>query len=145
MENKRYAFLVKIDEINEVYEIFDVLDITDFNIEVFERWKNGFMSGNVSLVEIPNNSYIAMNAEWNGESFIIPENLDKFLLDEQRGFFGLLSNNKLFGWVAFEKESFQYTKYHAAVSLKVIGLDVTNKGVTFGDTWNGSDFTIKGI
>lgn len=143
MQNK-YAFLVKIDNNKDLYEVFDIVNISDINPESFYRWSNGFSFGNVEIVEIANDAYINIGAEWDGNSCIQVDNLPSAVFSDDKAPFGLISDNKLFGLMVFTKNSFQHTKYHAAISQKVIGLDITDKQVVLGDIWDGNSF-VNGV
>lgn len=138
----KYAFAVQLEENSNLFEIFDIILINQSsNNEMINRWKKGFLNGNVTLLKNNNVEKISENSFWDGEKFIFNNNFKSFEYYNKNLSIVLLSNNYVFGLINLPEDQYVKDKYEAALDSNVIGIDISNiDNVELGSIWNGTEF-----
>lgn len=136
---KVYVFAVKLDEPN-LYEVFTRVAITQYQ-KMYNRWKNGFENGNVSLIRNSNIEKISFGSTWDGTNFKFNENEEPLEYYDKDRCAIVLSNGSVFGHLIFGPEQESIDLLSAATQQEAIGIDVTDiPGINFGSIWDGERF-----
>ena len=131
----KFALAVEIDK--DIYEIFDMFFLEP-NTPRAQRYNKAVSNGAIGILA-PDYNNIKIGATLVDNKFIVDSQEDVLQVKENDRVCVFLSENKVFGLIIMDKDSYQFIKYDAAFESNVIVLDISNEEfVGFGDIWDAN-------
>lgn len=135
MQNK-YALAVQLNE--NIYEIFDILYF-EKDSEIDKRYKHSISLGATAILA-PTLHNIKIGSVFSENKFIVDNQDNIRVFQDEDIAYVLLSENKVFGIIVMNKESIDYPKFNAAFDSNIIVIDISDQdGVGFGDIWDSKN------
>jgi hypothetical protein len=141
MTTRVYALATKIEE--ELYEIFHTVHVEqDSKFDV--KYKEATLAGAVGIKPIES-SGISIGSIYQEGTFLPNEEGSNIDVSDNKTLYVFISDNKVFSAAKIDKDSFTDRKYTAAFGNDVIVIDVSDKDVEEGYTYNIKDKSLKSI